>query len=214
MRTTTNRVLVTNLDGNRWKDRITTKGGLELFLAPTSLSATYDIKYVGVVVAVPAALKGYRKNDTEVRLSPGDKVYFNYKTMMRDPLMREKLSDLFGEMEEKDDAIVPVWECDYSDIFCYVKGGEIYPIGDWVLIEKIEHTEKLGAGILINPFVKVKESYGIVRHLPAGVDLLTSDGSIAVGDTVIFKHDEGAFENEIEGEALWCCPADIIFAKV
>lgn len=212
MKTTTNRVLVTGLDANRWIDRIVTPGGLELFVAPTSKVATFDIKYAGYVVAAPKGLKGYRKNDSEVRLEQGMKVYFNYKTMMREPFMREKACDV---MDTDNTEVINIWECDYSEVFCYVEqDGTIKPIGDWVLLEKIEHTEQLGNGVLINPFTEVKESHARVYAISDGVAMDTTDGRIAPGDTVIFKHSEGAFENVIEGKTLWCAPADIIQAKI
>ena len=214
MRTITNRVLVIGRDTNRWKDRIVTPGGLELFVAPTSQSATQDIKYSGIVVAAPKRLTGYRANDDKVRITSGDIVYFNYKTMMRDPIMRVPLSDLILHTHDED-PIVNVWECDYSDIFCRVDDkGAIYPVGDWVLLTKIEETEQLGNGILINPFSEVKKSHAEVAYISEGVNLQTQDGPLCVGDKVIFKHDEGAFENEIEGKPYWCCPADIIHAKI
>jgi co-chaperonin GroES (HSP10) len=212
MKTTTNRVLVTGLDGSRWIDKIVTPGGLELYVAPTSKVATYDIKYAGYVIAVPGGLKGYRKNDTEVRLQSGMKVYFNYKTLMREPLMRERACDVsFSESEE----FINIWECDYSEVFCYIEAdGTIKPIGDWVLLEKIEHTEQLGSGVLINPFSEVKESHAKVYAISDGAQLNTTEGRIEPGDMVTFKHKEGAFENVIEGKTLWCAPADIIQAKI
>lgn len=212
MKTTTNRVLVIGIDNSRWKDKITTPGGLELYVAPTSKHATQDIKYEGIVVAAPLSLTGYRKNDTEVRIRRGDRVWFNYKTMMRPPVMRatpEEL-DLLNDSSDR----IPVWECDYSDIFCKLEDGELKPIGDWVLLEKIKEVEQFGSGVLINPFEEVKESHAVIAHISEGVNLQTQDGPLCVGDKVIFKHDEGAFENEINGKTYWCCPADIIHAKL
>lgn len=212
MKTANNRVLVIGADRNRWKDRMVTEGGLELFLAPTSDVKTFDIKYWGYVVAVPDKLNGYRKNDTEVRIKPGDFVYFNYKTMMRAPMLRLPLNEL---IETDNTEIVDVWECDYSEIFCRVDDkGEVHAIGDWVLLKKIEHTEQLGSGLLINPFSEIKKGQAVVATISEGVSLNTADGPVAVGDTVMFTHDQGAFENEINGQTYWCCPAEIIHAKV
>lgn len=212
MKTANNRVLVIGADRNRWKDRMVTAGGLELFLAPTSDVKTFDIKYWGYVVAVPDKLNGYRKNDTAVRIKPGDFVYFNYKTMMRAPMLRLPLNEL---IETDNTEIVDVWECDYADIFCRVGDkGEVHAIGDWVLLKKIEHTEQLGSGLLINPFSEIKKGQAVVATISDGVSLNTADGPVAVGDTVMFTHDQGAFENEINGQMYWCCPADIIHAKV
>lgn len=261
MKTANNRVLVIGADRNRWKDRMVTSSGLELFLAPTSDVKTFDIKYWGYVVAVPDKLNGYRKNDTAVRIKPGDFVYFNYKTMMRAPMLRLSAEELemnrvktickhcgkeieyssrdslwvhtrdgilsgdngyycydgkrpHSPVAEPED-ITPVWECDYADIFCRVDDkGDIHAIGDWVLLKKIEHTEQLGSGLLINPFSEVKKGIAVVATISEGVSLNTADGPLAVGDTVMFTHDQGAFENEINGQTYWCCPADIIHAKV
>lgn len=210
MHTTSNRVLVIGNDKNRWKDRITLKSGVELFLAPSAKSETYDVKYSGIVVGTPGTLSGYRKNDSEVRTKNGYLVYFNYKTMLKAPVTRLPLNEI---IETEETNIVPVWECDYSDIFCFVENG-IHPIGDWVLLEKIEDVETLGNGTLINPYATVKQSYAKVYAISPGVTLDTEDGPMKEGDTVIFDHSQGAFENEIEGMKLWCCPADVIFCVV
>lgn len=216
MHCTTNRVLVTELGNNRWIDRITTPNGYTLFVAPTSKVQTYDIKYSGTVVATPQTLTGYRKNDGQVRISKGDTVYFNYKTLLREPIMRIRLSEAFPELENpEEDPIINIWECDYADIFCRIAdNNEIMPIGDWVLLEKIDETEMLGSGVLINPFEQSKKGQATIAYISPGANVESEDGPLRPGDTVYFKHDEGAFENTILNKKYWCCSADLIQAKI
>ena len=186
--------------GSRWRDRMVTPGGIELFLAPTSKVQTEDIKYEGIVLAVPATLTGYRKNDDRIRIRPGDKVYVNYKTFLRNPLIEEDEQSIYS--------------CEYSDIFCFVDDEGIYPIGDWVLVQKEKEVEQFGNGLLINPFEEVKQGQGIVFAISpyASENLRLSNGNVENGDRVYFPHDQGCFENIIENNTLWCINADIIFA--
>ena len=196
-----NRVLVKGIDANRWKDRLITPGGFELFLPTMSVSQTEDIKYVGQVVSAPSTLSGPRKNDDQVRLSKGDVVVFNYKTMLREPVM-----EVDGDR---------VWECDYSDIFCRVSDNSVFPVGDWVLVSAEKKTIPLGSGLLINPFEEILHGQGIVYALsPFAQDRLqTTEGAVKPGDRVFFPADQGEFENEILGMKLWCVNASIIFAS-
>lgn len=203
MRSIKNRVLVKKVDASRWKDEMITPGGLKLFLPTASEVATHDIKYWGEVVTVPQALNGVRANDTEVRIKPGDFVYFNYKTLMREPLLE---ADLPGGKE-------PVWEVEYSDVFCKVVDGVIHAIGDWVLVTFKKDTERLGSGLLLNPFEKLVEGQGQVVAISPAAGINTEDGPVAPGDMVYFPHDQGSFENEIEGQPMWCVNASIIFAS-
>lgn len=194
-----NRVLI-KYQGSRWRDRMVTPGGIELFLAPTSKVQTEDIKYEGIVLAVPATLTGYRKNDTEVRLKVGDNVWFHYNTMLREPAMEHE-----GDQ---------VYEVDYADCFCFSDDKGVYPIGDWVLVQKEKDTLQLGGGLLVNPFEEIKKGQGIVWAIsPAAAQSLnTEDGPVTAGDRVFFPHDQGAFENIIKDVPLWCVNASIIFA--
>lgn len=196
-----NRVLVKGLDSNRWKDRMITPGGLELLLPTMSKVETEDIKYIGEVVSVPATLTGMRKNDYQVRIKPGDIVAFNYKTMLREPVM-----DVDG---------VRVWQCDYADIFCRVDDNCLFPVGDWVLVTAEKKTIPIGSGLLINPFEEILHGQGIVHSLSpfAQNQLQTTSGPVKPGDRVFFPADQGEFENEILGLRLWCMNAEIIFAS-
>lgn len=200
MRSPRNTVLVKGLDNNRWKDRMITPGGIELFLPTMSRTETEDIKYCGIVVGVPNTLSGPRKNDNRVRLKAGDIVYMNYKTFLRSPVMEQD-----GER---------IWECDYSDIFCRIDDKKVIPIGDWVLVHAEKKTIPIGSGLLVNPFEEIPQGKGIVHSLSLYAQSLlqTTDGPVKPGDRVFFPADEGQFENVIEGETLWCMSASIIFA--
>lgn len=180
----------------KYNDEVTFNNGSKLYLDVT-FNPTHHVTICGEVVALPRGewCKNTRGDFMKQELQVGDKVYFNYLTVDKENL-------IFGE----DD----IYTCDLEEVFCFVRGGSITAISNYVLIEPLMTDEKIGSIYIGEP--KRSEEEGYVRFVSQplkGKD----DLGLVNGDHVRF-HERCAFLNTIEGIKFYVMRNDDIMGKM
>lgn len=165
--------------------------------AVTGYNPTHNIRYSGTVVALPK-IEPFDEVSEDGRMvhkkiSPiikeGDKVYFRYVNNDGDTNIIEDGSRVVR---------VP-----YRDVICLVRDGQIIPVGEWMLGEKIMESKGSHVGLVLDFSDKWYEDRAKVKYISS---FKGEDPIVEVGDVVQGKYLN--FENEIEGEKFYCFRPD------
>lgn len=159
-------------------DEIDFNGG-KIYLDPTYRPEWNAFPYAHVVSAPlrNPSLGG----DFHFTVQDGDKLYINYG-VVNDP----------ANMLEHDGQ--EYWLVDYYMALATVRGEDIIPVGEHILIEPI--VEEVSSPFIVIPEMSRKK---IVNR---GKVFASNDPEIPKGSTVMFE-EVGMFENEIEGHKLF-----------
>lgn len=145
----------------------------------TSFKQEHHVVTSGEVLAVAKKLPvDFKKDGYYNTVEVGDKLYFHYLVVL-DP------SCHIG-----DDRYV----VDYFQALATVRNGNIYPVGEHILIEPME--EEVTHSTLVIPEMSKK------KELNRGKVFSSNDPSIPNGSIVEFEN-HGKFENQIEGHRLF-----------
>lgn len=134
----------------------------------------------GTVHSIPKKNE-FITDDFVYNVQVGDKLYINYGVIVDESNMIEHNGKEY-------------WLVDYFQALATVRDGNIYPVGEHILIEPIE--EEVKHDFLIIPEMSKK------RITKTGNVFSSNDPSIPVGSKVMFE-ERGMFENEIEGKKLF-----------
>lgn len=151
----------------------------KLYLDPTYRPEWNAFKY-GTVHAIPKRNE-FVSDDFVYNVEVGDKLYINYGVIIDESNMIEHDGQDY-------------WLVDYFQALACVRDGNIYPVGEHILIEPIE--EEVTHDFLVIPEMSKK------RITKTGNVFGSNDPSIPVGSKVMFE-ERGMFENEIEGKKLF-----------
>jgi co-chaperonin GroES (HSP10) len=160
----------------KFNDEMDFNGG-KIYLDPTYRPEHNAIEY-GHVVSIPARTipqEGYAYN-----VEVGDKLYVNYGILMDEELLLEHEG-------------VEYFLVDYFMALATVRDGQIYPVGEHILIQPLE--EEVKSTLIIPEMLRKKVSND-------GIVFASNDPSIPVGAKVAFE-ENGKFENVIEGNKLF-----------
>ena len=162
----------------KYHDELDFNGG-KIYLDPTYRPEWNAFPY-GTVVAVPARNQ-FIADDFVYNVQVGDKIYLNYGVIIDE-------SNLI-EHEGKE-----YWLVDYFMALAVVRDGQVFPVGEHILIEPME--EEVNHDFLVIPDMAKK------KVLTRGKVFSSNDPEIPNGSIVSFE-DMGMFENEIEGMKLF-----------
>lgn len=148
-------------------------------------------------------------SDISMEVGVGDMIYFNWTSLAKEENFRGMDGEYF------------VWDIDYQNIFCSIRGGKIIMIGSWVLIDPEWESFKdilmptyypleiTGGKKRVRPereWIQTKtepesaECTGFVRHV--GTPIKGKNCDISVGDHIYFMR--GSKLNiEIEGKKYY-----------
>lgn len=158
----------------------------------TSFNPEWNVKCHGTVQSIPLRVETkFAEPDFQVNVLPGDKLYFNYQTLLDDE------NCIIHEGKE-------YWAVEYYNAIATVRDGVVYPVGSHILIEPI--TEEVTSSILIIPD-NAKTVEGNQGKVWASNDPDIPKGSIVQYDPV------GQFENQIEGTKVYAMYNSNIYFK-
>lgn len=184
-----NRIFV-KIEG-RFQDEIKTESGI-VFYKDTTFNPEENSTVSGIVVATPLSVdKKTVKKDFKHNVQVGDKLYFHYGVTIDD--------DNFLEHEGEEYVMV-----DYYNAIAVVRGGQIIPVGSYILIEPLKDEIKSSALIIPNS-IKYKEGN-------RGVVFASNDPDIPKGAEVEYEP-IGKFWNIIEGVKVYCMKNSNILLK-
>ncbi len=167
----------------QFNDTLIAPGGMEFYLDPSYQPEKHST-IVGTVVAVPV----FKNLKGHWDIKVGDKLYFNYLVVLT-----------------PENRIDQYWSVDAMLCIARVRAGELKPVGNYILLRPIiEVTEKIGS--IIVPIASQK------KRLDKGTVVATNMKGTEIGDVVVFSK-IGKFENEIEGEILYCAYEKNLFLK-
>lgn len=152
----------------------------------------WNVITYGTVMSIPGRVEThFAEPDFQCNVLPGDKLYFNYQTLLDE----ENCIEWEGE---------EYWRVEYFQAIAGVRDGEIYPVGSYILVEP-DVDEITHSFLIIPEMAKKKETNrGIVfksnmAEIPSG--------SIVEYDPI------GKFENTIEGKKVFCMFNSNIYYK-
>ena len=169
---------------------------LNLHLIP-GFNPTHHLQFCGVVVGLPVIPPFDEAHDgskmihkmIEPIIKEGDKAYFRYINNDGDVNIIE------GETR--------VVRVPYRDIICIVREGEIIPVGEWILGEKIMEQKTALNGLEVD----FSNGYYLNRAKVQYVStFIGEDALVVAGDTVQGRSIN--FENNIEGKDYYCFRPD------
>lgn len=186
MRSPINRIFVT-ID-KKFQDEIKTET-LTLY-KDTSFDPEWNVTTYGTVFSIPHRVETkFIEEDFFENVLVGDKIYFNYQTLLDDS------NCILHEGNE-------YWGVEYYNVIALVRDGEIKSVGSYVLIEAT--TTELTSDVVIIPdnCKSVETNKGVVAF-----SNILSSGDIVEYDPI------GKFENTIEGKKYYCMYNSNIFLK-
>jgi co-chaperonin GroES (HSP10) len=186
MRSPINTIFVT-ID-KKFQDEIKTET-LTLY-KDTTFAPEWNVTTYGTVVSIPHRVETkFIDEDFFENVLVGDKIYFNYQTLLDDSncIIHEGIE---------------YWAVEYYNVIALVRDGEIKPVGSYILIEATTTELKSNVVIIPDNCKSVETNKGIV----ASSNILSS-GDIVEYDPV------GKFENTIEGKKYYCMYNSNIFLK-
>lgn len=162
----------------KYQDELDFNGG-KIYLDPSYRPEWNAFQY-GTVHSVPLRNQ-FVTDDFVFNVKEGDKLYINYGVII------DETNCLEVDGQE-------YWLVDYFQALATVRGEDIIPVGEHILIEPI--VEEVTHDTLIIPELAKK------KITNKGKVFASNDPSIPNGSTVLFE-ERGMFENEIEGKKLF-----------
>lgn len=158
----------------------------------TSYEPEWNVTTFGIVHSVPLRVETeWTEPDFQVNVKAGDKLYFNYQTLL-------------DENNCIEEGGVEYWGVEYYQAIALVRDGEIIPVGSHVLIEPIQ--EEVTHSFLYIPELAQKKETNRGKVYKSNMVEIPS-GSIVEYDPI------GKFENDIEGKKLYCMFNSNIYYK-
>lgn len=157
---------------------------LDISYAPEQHSQT-----VGKVVKVCDHIHFSKKShpshpyDVPVELKEGDTVIFHFLAVRNAKNEGKQMTQ-----DGKTYSFIP-----YSEIFCALRGDDVFPVNGWILVEPLEKELPKTSIILTDLSKGSSETHGIVKYIGAKVKdykdfpNLGEDPDVAVGDKIMFS---------------------------
>lgn len=158
----------------------------------TTFEPEWNVTTFGIVHSIPGRVETqFAEDDFQCNVLPGDKLYFNYQTLL----------DEANCIEEDG---VEYWGVEYYNAIAVVRDRKIIPVGSHILVEpqddEITHTF-----LIIPELAKKKETNRGVVHASNCPEIPA--GSVVEYDPI------GKFENTIEGKKLFVMYNSNIYYK-
>lgn len=148
----------------------------------TTFEPEWNVTTFGTVHSLPKRVETkWAENDFQVNVKVGDKLYFNYQTLL------DENNCIEHEGQE-------YWAVEYFQALAVVRDGEIIPVGSHILVEPID--EEVTHSFLYIPELAQKKETNRGKVFKSNLAEIPT-GSIVEYDPV------GKFENEIEGKKLY-----------
>jgi hypothetical protein len=159
----------------------------------TGYNPTHNIRYSGVVTSLPII------QPFDETVEDGKKVQYKI-----DPIIKEGDKAYFRYVNNDGDVNIidngkRVVRVPYRDVICIVRDGQIIPVGEWMLGEKVMEQKSSVRGLEVDFNSKYYEDRAIVKYFSNFVD---QEPIVSVGDTV--QGNNINFENEIEEQFFYC----------